>query len=516
MRYVIALLIACSAFAQTTITWTQKTLATPRPDGNGWLGLRYDPVSTRVLHYGVPQGSVGIYSTTPWAWNVATDTWSYAAAARYDSTSNQCTIDKPDKPGDRHPYEHMAIDTRRNRMWLAGGVNQTCLPTTANTNGTSVTWTCCGGAQYHSSWVGETLTINGVDYTVASVESPTALTLTADAGTQTGVSLSVSTRNMFKQNTYYLSLNADPSTNQWTRTDAPAFPSRNSNAMVYVPGTDVLFMFGRDGASDTQQHHVFCPTDLNPTPGTLTAAQTAAGCATADAWTIVTPSNGTVTITGSTVTWQTGDQFPAVFPTKIAINGTWRTVASRDSATQLTLTAGPGNGTFSYYIAPPGNNQMSMHWDSATSRALVYGGHSAVISQYTNQTWAYSVEGKKWTQKCISPCSPPPAATTPNVAVAYMPSPARLLYRQTTGTGAPADWEYDPVADTWTQISSSGTGPTISIVYMAYAEASNTLVVYGNNTTTSQVFEGVVDTQGTSSGARLGGAGRISGAGRIQ
>jgi hypothetical protein len=516
MRYVIALLIACAAFAQTTITWSQKTLSSPKPKGSGWDELRYDHVSGRVFHYGTPESSNGIYSTTPWAWNVSTDTWGYAAAVRYDSTSNQCTLDKANVPGDRHPYGHMAMDTLRDRMWMVAGVNQTCNPSTVDTSGTSVTWTCCAGNLFHSSWADETVTINGVDYTVASVESSTALTLTGSAGTQTGVALSVTTLNKNKQNTYYLSLNSDPSTNTWTRTSAPAFPSRNSNSMVYVPVTDVLFMYGRDGASDTNTHHVYCPTDLNPTPGTLTAAQTAAGCATADAWTMFNPSNGTVTVSGSTVTWQTGDQFPAVFPTKVAINGVWRTVASRDSATQLTLTAGPGNGTFSYYVAPLGNNQMNLHWDSATSRVLQYGGHSATLAQYMNQTWAYSVAEKKWTQKCLAPCSPPPAATTPSTAVAYMPSPARLLYRQTTGTGAPADWEYDPVADTWTQISSSGTGPTINIVYMAYAEASNTLVVYGNNTTTSQVFEGVVGTAATGGGAHFGGAGRISGVGRIQ
>jgi hypothetical protein len=56
---------------------------------------------------------------------------------------------------------------------------------TVNTAGTAVTWT--GGEKFTAIPAGSTIWINGTAYTVDSVVSATALTLTASAGTQTGV-----------------------------------------------------------------------------------------------------------------------------------------------------------------------------------------------------------------------------------------------------------------------------------------------------------------------------------------
>jgi hypothetical protein len=69
---------------------------------------------------------------------------------------------------------------------------------TVNTNGTLVTWV--SGPGFHASWVGQTVTINGVNYTVAQLGAsgyPTTndanvLTLTSSAGVQTGVAFGTS------------------------------------------------------------------------------------------------------------------------------------------------------------------------------------------------------------------------------------------------------------------------------------------------------------------------------------
>jgi hypothetical protein len=53
-----------------------------------------------------------------------------------------------------------------------------------NVSATAVTWT--GGAKFAGISAGATITINGTDYTIASVESPLALTLTESAGSLTG------------------------------------------------------------------------------------------------------------------------------------------------------------------------------------------------------------------------------------------------------------------------------------------------------------------------------------------
>lgn len=56
---------------------------------------------------------------------------------------------------------------------------------TVDTNATAVSWV--SGAVFNTSWAGRHMTINGVLYTIASVSSTTALTLTATAGVQAGV-----------------------------------------------------------------------------------------------------------------------------------------------------------------------------------------------------------------------------------------------------------------------------------------------------------------------------------------
>jgi hypothetical protein len=66
---------------------------------------------------------------------------------------------------------------------------------TVNTSDTTVTWV--SGTQFYvgTFWNGQSITINGTVYTVASVSSLTSLTLTTSAGTQTNVSYSMTDPN---------------------------------------------------------------------------------------------------------------------------------------------------------------------------------------------------------------------------------------------------------------------------------------------------------------------------------
>ena len=62
---------------------------------------------------------------------------------------------------------------------------------TLSTVATAVTWV--SGTKFDPGWAGGSITINGVAYTVASVTSPTALVLSATAGTQTTVAFGLAT-----------------------------------------------------------------------------------------------------------------------------------------------------------------------------------------------------------------------------------------------------------------------------------------------------------------------------------
>lgn len=75
-----------------------------------------------------------------------------------------------------------------NTVCVAAPLNSTGV---VSTSGTAVTWT--SGDEFSTAWIaGDTITINAVNYTVASVASNVALTLTGSAGTQTGVTYSIS------------------------------------------------------------------------------------------------------------------------------------------------------------------------------------------------------------------------------------------------------------------------------------------------------------------------------------
>src|SRR5205823_246660 len=95
-----------------------------------------------------------------------------------------------------------------------------------------------------------------------------------------------------------------------------------------------------------------------------------------------------------------------------------------------------------------------------------------------NDTWAYDVPTRTWTQKALNTTPPSPfvaASATDEAGLAYNPVNHTVLYHQTAGAGAPSDWLYDPSADTWTKLTSVGTGPE-RFVALSYDKKNNVLV----------------------------------------
>ncbi len=76
----------------------------------------------------------------------------------------------------------------RRGIWTGVPVDYADTYGTVNTSGTAVTWET--GYQFSSDAAGQAITINAVAYTISTVNSPTSITLTATAGTQTGVAYS--------------------------------------------------------------------------------------------------------------------------------------------------------------------------------------------------------------------------------------------------------------------------------------------------------------------------------------
>jgi hypothetical protein len=236
-------------------------------------------------------------------------------------------------PRDRHPLGQMALDTNRNRLYVYGGANQGCV-----------------------SLIGH-----------------------------------------HPLDTWYLSLNADPSTDTWHSVSTAGSPNPDMvGTAAHDPVNDVIVHLGGSGFNLTW---VFCPT----TSGTLTQAQTDSGCTQADHWTDLT----------SSLTPQ-----------------------------------------------PSGRYWPSMVYSPEIHKIIVYGGWELYdnSSSFDTRIWTYDVRTKTWTALTPTGTVPPAPATYHDgeyPAITYDSARHKILYHY---FDSPAhDYAYDPVANSWEQLTTSGT-----------------------------------------------------------
>ena len=413
-----------------TVTWTQMTPGTTWPGYSGLLQLFYATPLQRTIVYTVVAGSSDIYASDIFLYNASGNTFSHLGGTGVMGPA--CTLDTPTQPGERHPYWQMAVDTKRNYMWMASGSNATC-----------------GG-----------------------IGQPNNLT-----------------------DLYYLDLGASPPA--WHRVVPADIEPHINSALIYDPDDDVLFLFG---GSAEDAHFAYCPTIGTPNPGVLTARQSAAGCIAPDDWARITPFSGTVNVNGTAVTLVSGSSFANVAPGDyMAMGGLVFQVASVTDPGHLVLTANTSVATNElYYFMPPAVANPGLVYDGATRKVLLFGGNSQTGGAFYNQVWSYDVPARTWTHKALFTTTPP-VNTSGGVesnqpAMAYNNRTGKILYHQSSITGGgPADWQYDPVADTWTELKSIGVGPSRG-TSLAYDSVNNVLVAWSNSGggagTTPEIWQG--------------------------
>jgi hypothetical protein len=123
------LLTAASVFSQ--VSWDRSCSLTTfagcnssYPGTDGYLKLIYDHTTGKTLHFGIPAGASKIYSSDFYHFDSSTRTFSLLAGDQ--SLPTDC-VGTSTFFADRHPVWQMAVDTSRNRLYLAGGLNnQTC------------------------------------------------------------------------------------------------------------------------------------------------------------------------------------------------------------------------------------------------------------------------------------------------------------------------------------------------------------------------------------------------------
>ena len=520
-RLLIAALFAGVLCAQTTVTWTLTTRDLAWPKNTSWDVPQYDPISGKILFRGNPTSSTAIYSSMQYVYDVAARTFTAGSNPQGQAIPhNQCPANVDTLPTARHGYGQFAVDQGGSRAWFFGGLNQSC-PVGINVNASGTTVTIPSGLSIFytgavGSWAGLTVTVDGISRTVASVTDTKNLELTEDLGTLTGVTFTYPDYGgSGLLDTYKLTLGADPSANTWTRI-VPAggtYPSpKNVASAIYSPDDEVVFVFGSDGGAQTANNWVFCPTE-----STLSAAQTAAGCTAANGWAKVELEAGRVNTSAgplgacsaNCVEWVSGVQF--------STDGSWNgkhlvigttaggfaryTVSAVNSATSLTLTGSPGTrtgGTAKYSPQPSGTHSPTIVYDSHRNRAILYGGRNSGTASFS-ETWFYHIPERRWELRCLTGCSPPPlhpvTVGDSRPAMVYSPNNHKVLFHRIAVAGptyTPADYEYDPDADTWTLLQ-EGDGPThTSDVQMAFDPVSSKLIVFTKDASGMLVWEGAV------------------------
>lgn len=105
-----------------TITWTQQSNPADVPHLMHFTNLLYDPVSQRIISYLVPNDGANIYASSMHTYDPSANEWEYLGGSA--SVGNTCSAPGSPSPwpGNRHPVGNFAIDTLRNRLWLANGV----------------------------------------------------------------------------------------------------------------------------------------------------------------------------------------------------------------------------------------------------------------------------------------------------------------------------------------------------------------------------------------------------------
>jgi hypothetical protein len=133
--------------------------------------------------------------------------------------------------------------------------------------------------------------------------------------------------------------------------------------------------------------------------------------------------------------------------------------------------------------SPPARHGHTMVYDPGSRNILLFGGAlKDSSSQEGVDTWAYDARAKTWTE--LHPLGALPSARCYHSTV-WDPVARRVfLFGGAGGAGEPgalADtWAYDPRANAWTELRSSGAPPSArSLHALAYDPASGRVIVFG-------------------------------------
>ena len=506
MKLFILLLMAASLPAQS-VSWS-KVLTFPNTGTfgtyyNGYHQMRYSSVANATLIHSTDtsDNGNGIYSIRL-HWLDSTSANDYTIGDNGQTTAGGCVSSTSTWPFSHHQVEQVAVDDFDSTLWELGGVAGAdvapelwTFPLVA-----SLSKTCPGGdpgttgckwAQKNSSHfpmipvtgTGVTLSGSGID----GSSNPAAITLSNPANFANGDYIQLNSGEIVRvtagggqhcagggSGTNPLTVSRAQFNTSITAAASGVTAYRENGlgtggALSWDSTNHVLLFYGANATG--KQLWVYCPTTNNPTPGTLTAAQSATGCSIngADDWSDIAPYSNCVGATACL-------------------------------AVESALGSGNGKIPTNYYYP-------NLEYDPIDAEFISFGGNygssctfpfTAATPAYTsagscqNSTWTASwgagspIKSLTWTLKnptctgadCAagagpSSSAPPITATGNEFRALHAIDPATgnyYLHTVNHGVGSQgttpinvSDWVYKPGPNTWTEIQS--VGPTLAPAY---------------------------------------------------
>jgi len=207
-----------------------------------------------------------------------------------------------------------------------------------NTAGTTVTYATTGGLGFDALTAGNIVLIDGTSYTIASVDTPTQITLTTSAGTHSNVAFLAATvwessdKNWIHMNQVLgncFEFYKDSTTGSTSGITISSSINNQSGK------SDTFISRGRTSSNGVNFDYL----EFLYNQGT----QTRSGFLADNGLLSV---SGYVTTSGFDVTWSTGDKFTLLSAgDTITIGGTSFTIASKTNSKLITLSSSPGTNT---------------------------------------------------------------------------------------------------------------------------------------------------------------------------
>jgi len=314
----------------------------------------------------------------------------------------------------------------------------------------------------------------------------------------------------------------------------------NNGKVIHDTYHDAFFWFGQRNDNSFGQLFTYCDTSQNPTPGTLTAAQSSVGCTRADDWVDLTSKSICADATACSASAETGTNgsnsgrlpsgwyypsmdFNSVSNTILLFGGgiyntphqysyvyspttfTWTrlttTCSGADCTGLLSLTVTSGGSGYSAAPTVTINNCTG-----ATANAVMSGSAVASLTitamgtSCSSPTVGFSGgggSGAAATAVANTSNAPPLSSyNSEDIRIAHAMYQGKMYYHLSQHTASPAysgsvsDWVLDPVAQTWTELQ-TGAGPTYTEA-MTVDPATGNLYAWATPTegTDAEIWQG--------------------------